>query len=87
MKSTLSALCVPLLQRGTCYCAGLNPVIEMHGNTDLECGSFHETKTLTVTPGLSFVQTIYLPPLNKKNEKPQNTSQSLYRILEPKSEF
>lgn len=42
-------------QRRISYCSELNPATEMHMGTDLKCGSFHETKSLTATPGCKFV--------------------------------
>lgn len=42
-------------QRRISYCSELNPATEMHVGTDLKCGSFHKTKSLTATPGCKFV--------------------------------
>lgn len=44
----------PRLQRRLSYCSGPNPAIEMHVGTDLKCGRFHKTKSLTVAPGCKF---------------------------------
>lgn len=45
----------PRLQRRLSHCSEPNPAIEMHVGTDLKCGHFLKTKSLTVAPGCKFV--------------------------------